>query len=678
MKENSNLKDKIKLDKIFKSFANKSSDAIIILDEKGFMVYVNKEASAATGYSTQELLKLSYRDVIRLDELGKISQRFKKRMGDKKIPAHYETIIIGKDKRSIPVELSSTKVDIDNSNYIILIVHDITEEKRNKELLASEKEKAQNYLDIVEVLIIIINSDGVVTLINKKGCEILEYSKKEIIGNNWFDQFLPNDAVSRFKKIFSDLIDGKLKQNEYAEERILTKSGKEKTIAWHNTVIKDDNGKITSILSSGQDITNRKKAEEALKESEEFNKSILENSPNPKLVINLDTSINYVNPAFKKLTGFKSKEVIGIKAPYPWWIKELQDVTYQKLNEAMKNGVKKTEISFNKKNGVKLWLELTFILIKKDGETKYYLSNWVDITDRKKAEGALKESEEKYRSIFENPIIGAYKSTLDGKYIDANLALVKMLGYPSKKDLLLVDIRKDLYCSENDRPLHNKRKKSFKTYLKKKDGSKIWVEVSSKVIYDNGKPISYEGIVIDITERKKTEGKLVYLSFHDSLTGIYNRTFFSEELERLQKSRDFPISIISIDMDGLKIVNDYLGHSEGDKLLIMLTILVKKAIRKSDIFARIGGDEFALLLPKTDYDKGRDIIDRINEEIENYNYKNKSFPLIISTGLATSLSKLDSLIEINKRSDNAMYNEKNSKKQKSKEIIMNYLNKLNK
>jgi diguanylate cyclase (GGDEF)-like protein/PAS domain S-box-containing protein len=417
---------------------------------------------------------------------------------------------------------------------------------------------------------------------------------------------------------------------------------------------------------------------EALKESEEFNKSILESSPGPKLVINLDTSINYVNPAFEKLTGFKSKEIIGIKAPYPWWIKESQDVTYQKLNEAMKNGLEKTEISFNKKNGEKLWLELTFILIKKDGKTKYYLSNWVDITDRKKAEEALKESEEKYRSIFENPIIGAYKSTLGGKYIDVNSTLVKMLGYPSKKDLLLVDIKKDLYCSEKDRPSYNKRKEPFKVHLKKKDGSRIWVEVSSKVIYNNGKPIGYEGIVIDITERKKAEGKLRYLSFHDSLTGIYNRTFFSEELERLQKSRDFPISIISLDVDGLKVINDYLGHSKGDKLLTTLTILVQKAIRKSDIFARVGGDEFVILLPKTDYDKGREIIDRISEEIENHNDKNESFPLILSTGLATSFNKADKLIETNIRADNVMYNEKNSKKQKSREIIGNYLNKLNK
>ncbi|GAI01979.1 unnamed protein product, partial [marine sediment metagenome] len=105
-----------------------------------------------------------YRDVIHPDELGKISQRFKKRMDGKKVPTHYKTIIIGKDKRSIPVKLTSTKVDIDDSNYIILIVHDITEEKRNKELLAIDKEKAQNYLDIAEVIIVIINSDGVVTL----------------------------------------------------------------------------------------------------------------------------------------------------------------------------------------------------------------------------------------------------------------------------------------------------------------------------------------------------------------------------------------------------------------------------------------------------------------------------------------------------------------------------------
>jgi PAS domain S-box-containing protein/putative nucleotidyltransferase with HDIG domain len=148
----------------------------------------------------------------------------------------------------------------------------------------------------------------------------------------------------------------------------------------------------------------------------------------------------------------------------------------------------------------------------------------VDVTDFKEAEEKIRESEERYRSLFENSLDGIYRTTFEGKYIDANPSLVRMLGYDCKEKLLAIDIPTQLYIRREDRPAPNKRNKIFETQLKKKDGSIITVEINSRVIYSNGKPVYYEGIVRDITQRKITEEKLneSYQKLRKTLNDIIN------------------------------------------------------------------------------------------------------------------------------------------------------------
>ena len=279
-----------------------------------------------------------------------------------------------------------------------------------------------------------------------------------------------------------------------------------------------------------------------------------------------------------------------------------------------------------------------------------------DLTKQKQVEEELRASEEKYRSLFESSIDGIYKSTIEGKYIDANPALFKMLGYENKEELMSIDIPTQLYVSKNDRPEYTKRDRVFETKLKKKDGSEIYVGISSRVLYKNNKPEFYEGIVRDITEQKKVEEQLKFLSFHDRLTGLYNRAYFEEELKRLDAERQLPLSIIMADINGLKLTNDIFGHKEGDLLLCKCARIFKKCFRMEDIISRHGGDEFVMLLPKTTEQEIIDIINRVKEECSKTD--GQKIPISVSMGGSTKTVMDKDINEVLLEAEEWMYQRK--------------------
>lgn len=168
------------------------------------------------------------------------------------------------------------------------------------------------------------------------------------------------------------------------------------------------------------------------------------------------------------------------------------------------------------------------------------------------------------------------------------------------------------------------------------------------------------GTILDITERKQTEEKLRYMSTHDALTGLYNRAYFQEEMERLEHGRQFPVSIVVADVDRLKYVNDRLGHAAGDELIIRAALVLKGAFRAEDVVARVGGDEFAVLLPTADAAVVEEALLRVTGKIASHNSPDDSLSLSMSFGAATAV-KGDRLEEILKLADKRMYHSKFTK-----------------
>jgi diguanylate cyclase (GGDEF)-like protein len=162
---------------------------------------------------------------------------------------------------------------------------------------------------------------------------------------------------------------------------------------------------------------------------------------------------------------------------------------------------------------------------------------------------------------------------------------------------------------------------------------------------------------IRLADCRASEQKCQHLANHDGLTGLYNRIFFADEMARLQRGRQFPISIIVADVDGLKQINDRQGHTTGDDLLKRTASVLKESLRADEVVARMGGDEFAVLLPKTDATTARAVLDRIKDRLSSHNASQSAMHLSFSLGAATA-RRSGSLLEALKQADLQMCQEK--------------------
>ncbi|OFW61325.1 MAG: hypothetical protein A2Z35_04735 [Actinobacteria bacterium RBG_19FT_COMBO_36_27] len=248
-----------------------------------------------------------------------------------------------------------------------------------------------------------------------------------------------------------------------------------------------------------------------------------------------------------------------------------------------------------------------------------------------------------------------------------------MLGYKNKEELISKDINRDIYYSEKDRPQFNEREKLFITRLKKKDGTVVWVEISPRVIYEGSTPLYYEGIVRNIDERKKSEEEIRHLSYHDFLTDTYNRYFFEEELKRLDSERLYPISIVIVDINGFKLINDTFGHEKGDEILKNTARILKTCFRKEDIVARYGGDEFIVLLPSTSAVVAASIVERVHDLFKFDSYK--EFIMSLSMGITTKESIEQDINKLIGVAEDNMYKHKLIEKQSLHSSIISSLEK---
>ena len=245
--------------------------AIVALD--GHWLRVNWALSELVGFSEEELLQKTFQDITHPEDLESDLQHVHQLLAGEIHSYQMEKRYIHKLGHVIWVLLSVSLVQDHEGKplYFISQIQDITERKQAEESLRAERKKAEKYLEIAGVMMLALDREGTVTLINQKGCEILGYSADEILGKNWNETFLPEAIRGEMQDVFQKLITDDIQSLAYYENAVLTKSGEERLIAWHNTMLRDEQGRIISSLSSGEDITERKRNEsETRRRADEF------------------------------------------------------------------------------------------------------------------------------------------------------------------------------------------------------------------------------------------------------------------------------------------------------------------------------------------------------------------------------------------------------------------------
>jgi diguanylate cyclase (GGDEF)-like protein/PAS domain S-box-containing protein len=300
------------------------------------------------------------------------------------------------------------------------------------------------------------------------------------------------------------------------------------------------------------------------------------------------------------------------------------------------------------------------------------------------------ESEYTFRTLFHSSA-DAILIIVDNELIDCNAAFCELLGYASKEDIIGInpwalspELQPDGKRSEEivleiiSTTLKNGKCK-FEWWYQKSNGILAPVEVMMTTILLNGNKV-FHSLWRDVSERKKMELQLGYLSYHDQLTGLYNRRFFEEELKRLDVARNYPLTIVMADVNGLKLVNDSFGHSIGDELIKKVARVIEKGCRSDDVIARLGGDEFVIILPKISNNETEQIIKRIKGNV--LKERLGSVEISVSFGWETKTKDEEKMQDIFKKAEDHMYKKKlfesPSMRGKTIKAIMNTLHEKNK
>ncbi len=288
---------------------------------------------------------------------------------------------------------------------------------------------------------------------------------------------------------------------------------------------------------------------------------------------------------------------------YQWSVGEFGGVSEDIATWIRSGGIFKSPPVYERRRPNGSVLEIRTTMLADGGAVRTFS----DITDRCMKEDALKRAEVEYRSLFENAVVGIYRSTLDGRQLRANPALVQLNGYANEAEMLAAvnDIAREWYVDpkRRDEFLNEMRTKGRVTdfvseVYRHRTREKIWVsETAWCVRSEDGRPVVFEGTVLDASARMHSEAKIAFMAHHDTLTGLPNRAHLTRRIE--DALRDIPLAgpfaVHYLDLDRFKEVNDTLGHAAGDRLLRLAGRRLKKCVRASDIVARLGGDEFAVI-----------------------------------------------------------------------------------
>ena len=640
-----------------------------LYDKHWTMEYVSEGCESLLGYQKEEIIEnaqTAYNKIIHPDDRAKVHNQIKKAAENNTSFNIEYRIYTKKGTMKWVWEQGRAIYDQDNQvKYLLGFITNITNRKLNYNELKETKNRLELAVQGANLGVWDWNIKTGRININENWTEMLGFDPDEIdpVVDEW-ERLIHEEDKDKVNERLNEHLAGE--SDFYSvEHRLKTKDGDYKWVKDIGKVFnRDENGNPKRAVGIHLDIDETKRVEKQLRESEEKFRTYIENAPVGVFVVNFAGQIIEVNQQSCEMTGF-SKNALKNKSIYELTTREQKEIDYYLKKFKQKEQIE-LEDKFIKQNGDHFYARINGIVIDNDK----FLTFVEDIDKRTKMRKRLKTQKAYFEQLFNESTEGIVLLNNKGIFLKVNNHFLEIFGYERDEvlgknidDLITPSERREegIYYTEEVMDGNDIKEESVR---ETKSGKKIHVSIHAFPIKLEEGQIGIYGIYNDITERKEEEKKRRYISFHDQLTDLYNRRYFENEMERLDVSRKIPISIIIADIDGLKKVNDTYGHQKGDDYIKRAADIIADVTRKEDILARIGGDEFAALLPETSKMATKKIIDRIKEKLTSNNHKNE-IPLSISIGYSVKEDRNEELEEILKQADAMMYNKKRNKKHSS-------------
>jgi PAS domain S-box-containing protein len=564
------------------------------------------------------------------------------------------------------------------------ISQEITDRKQAETALRNSEQKLKNIIEHSNEIFYIHDTKHKLLFISPQCLQILGYPPDEML-TEWTN-LVTEDPIN---SVGIELTERALKTGRRQKPYLLELYRKDLKKVWleiDESPLKNNEGEVIAMVGAARDVTERKQAEEELRASEARFKDISYSMADWIWEVDEKGVYTYCSDKVLHLLGYTPGEMVG-KTPFDFMPpKEAERIKpiFQKIVEN-REPIKDLENWNIRKDGTRILLRTNGMpILDEKRELKGYRGVDKDITERRKSEEALKESEERFRAISYTAADAILLMDSEGKISYWNPAAEKIFGYTTDEAL-----GKNLHLFLSPPRYHEDFRKGFEKFKKtgkgpavgntlefsaiKKDGTEFPIEVSTSAIQINGKWCSV-GIVRDISDRKRSEEQITHIAYHDMITDLPNRHFLKDRLQQAlasAKQHNRMVAILFLDLDNFKRINDTFGHDVGDTLLKGVADRLSKYVRKcdfiarvgqndSDTVARLGGDEFTLLLTEVNNMQSASKVAQRILDLFNHPFIVADSEMFITTSIGIALypndgEDVDTLL---KNADRAMYHAK--------------------